>query len=79
MRKNISVRKKVLCRKVDPFEMWCYRRILKISYKGRVTNKGVPRNSGATLHFVKNMRKRKLEFAGHVMRGSTSDSHLYIY
>ena len=67
-----------LCRKVDAFEMWCYRRILKISWKDKVTNKEVLRRSGAKLHFVKNMRKRKLEFAGHVMRGSSGDAHLYI-
>ena len=30
-----------LCRKVDAFEMWCYRRILKISWKDKVTNKEV--------------------------------------
>jgi len=32
---------KAMCRKVNAFEMWCYRRMLKISYKDRVTNNEV--------------------------------------
>ena len=32
---------KAMCRRVDAFEMWCYRRMLKISYKYRVTNQFV--------------------------------------
>ena len=30
------------------------------------------------LHFVRDMRKRKLEYAGHVLRGSSGESHLYL-
>ena len=32
---------KAMRKKVNAFEMWCYRRILKISWKDRVTNKEV--------------------------------------
>ena len=30
------------------------------------------------MHFVRDMRKRKLEYAGHVLRGSSGESHLYL-
>ena len=32
----------------------------------------------AQLHFVRDKRKRKLEYAGHVLRGSSGESHLYL-
>jgi exonuclease III len=70
---NKSMRKKV-----DAFEMWCYRRMLKISWKDKVTNKEVLHRMQTELHFVKDMVKRKMEYAGHVLRGSSGDAHLQI-
>ena len=29
-------------------------------------------------NFLKNMKDRKLQYAGHVLRGSGGDAHLYI-
>ena len=67
-----------MSRKVDAFEMWCYRRMLKISYKDRVTNMEVLNRAETDLHFLKDMKKRKLMYGGHVMRGSSGETHLYI-
>ena len=67
-----------MSRKVDAFEMWCYRRMLKISYKDRVTNVEVLNRAETDLHFLKDMKKRKLMYGGQVMRGSSGEMHLYI-
>ena len=67
-----------MCKKVNAFEMWCYRRLLKISWRDKITNEEVLRRVHAQLHFVRDMRKRKLEYAGHVLRGSSGESHLYL-
>jgi hypothetical protein len=67
-----------MCKKVDAFEMWCYRRMLKISWMDKVTNTEVLNRMQTKLHFMKNMRKRKMEYAGHVLRGSSGLTHLYI-
>jgi hypothetical protein len=32
---------KLMCKKVDAFEIWCYRRLLKISFRDTITNKEV--------------------------------------
>ena len=56
----------------------CYRRLLKISWRDKITNEEVLRRVHAQLHFVRDMRKRKLEYAGHVLRGSSGESHLYL-
>ena len=64
--------------KVDAFEMWCYRRMLKISWMDKITNKEVLNRVNSKLHFRRNMEKRKLEYGGHVMRESSGKTHLYI-
>ena len=64
--------------KVNAFEMWCYRRILKIRYTERVTNREILNRMQTQLHFLKNMIRRKMEYAGHVLRGSSGLSHLQI-
>lgn len=69
---------KAMFKKINAFEMWCYRRMLKISWKDRITNVEVLQRMHTSLHFMSNMKKRKLEYAGHVMRGSSGETHLYI-
>ena len=68
--------------KVNAFEMWCYRMILEISWRDRVSTpevmKRVQIELQTELHFTKDMIKRKMEYAGHVLRGSSGLSHLQI-
>ena len=61
-------------RRLDAFEMWCYRRILKISWTDRVTNIEVLRRVGETdKNIYRTICRRKLKFAGHVLRGSSGE------
>ena len=54
--------------------MWCYRRILKISWRDRITNVEVLRRVGETeTKIYRNICRRKLKFAGHVIRGSSGE------
>ena len=52
--------------------------MLKISYKAGVTNNEVLHSAKEYLHFTADMKKRKLMFGGHLMRGSSGEAHLYI-
>ena len=45
--------------KIDAFEMWCYRRMLKISWKDKITNKNLLQMIQIQLHFQRNMKKKK--------------------
>ena len=63
---------------VDALEMCCDRRLLKISYRERITNKEVLRRMHTELHFRKDMMRRKMKYAGHVLRGSAGAAHLQI-
>ena len=52
--------------------------ILKISWRDRVKNEEILKRLQKRLHFVDVMMKRKLRYAGHVLRGSNGLSHLQI-
>src|SRR5688572_14007564 len=50
--------------------MWCYRKLLKINFRDRITNKEVLSRMHTELHFLNDMMKRKMKYAGHVLRRS---------
>ena len=49
-------------------EMWFYRRMLRISWRDRVTNEEVMARMGVQRALVKEIRKRQLDFIGHIIR-----------
>ena len=61
-------------KRTQPFEMGCYRRLLKISYQDHVTNEEVPRKIQAAIgeydELLTLVKKRKLRWFGHVSRSS---------
>src|SRR5438876_4311311 len=59
---------KVMRKKVNAFEFWCCRRILKISWRDKVKNEEILKQLQKRLHFVEDMMTRKLRYAGHVLR-----------
>ena len=48
--------------------MWFYRRMMKISWVDHVTNEEVSRKAGTERKIMKTIRKRLIEFLGHVTR-----------
>ena len=61
--------KKKDIQKLQSFEMWCYRRILNISWVDKVTNLEVLRRIGKNLEVIKTIKTRKMQYFGHVIRG----------
>ena len=55
-------------KQIEAAEMWFLRRILKISRTDRMTNEDVLRRAGVNRSLLRTIRKRQLEFLGHVMR-----------
>ena len=56
-------------KRLEAFEMWCYRRILKISWVDRVRNAEVLERLSKSTEIVCTVKSRKLQYFGHVMRG----------
>lgn len=54
--------------KIEAFEMWCYRRMLKISWVEKVTNEQVLRRLSEEMSLLKTLQKRRNTWIGHVMR-----------
>ena len=55
-------------KQLETTEMWFLRRMLRISYKDRMTNKEVLRRANVGRTLMKDIVKRQMEFFGHVIR-----------
>uniref|UniRef100_A0A8D8LEC4 Reverse transcriptase domain-containing protein n=1 Tax=Cacopsylla melanoneura TaxID=428564 RepID=A0A8D8LEC4_9HEMI len=55
---------------INAFEMWCYRRMLRIPWTKRVTNVEVLRRMNKNMELEHTIKKRKLEYLGHILRGT---------
>ena len=56
-------------RRIDAFEMYLYRRILRISWMERRTNIDVLNTMGKSRELMRTIKERKLQYIGHIMRG----------
>lgn len=54
--------------RLEAFEMWTYRRILKGSWVDRVTNEEILGRMGRDREILLNIKKRKTAYFGHIMR-----------
>ena len=64
--------KKAECRRIDAFELWCWRRLLRVPWSARRPNQSILKeiSSGCSLEGL--MLKLKLQYSGHLMRRSDS-------
>ena len=64
--------KKVERRRIDAFELWCWRRLLRVPWTARRSNQSILKeiNPGCSLEGM--MRKPKLQYFGHLMRSVDS-------
>ena len=60
--------KKTECQRIDAFELWCWRRLLRVPWTARRSNQSVLReiSHGCSLEGL--ILKLKLQYFGHLMR-----------
>ena len=60
--------KKAECRRIDAFELWCWRRLLRVPWTSRRSNQSILKeiSPGSLLEGL--ILKLKLQFFGHLMR-----------
>ena len=59
--------KKAECQRIDAFELWCWRRLLRVPWTARRSNKSILEISpGISLEGM--MLKLKLQYFGHLMQ-----------
>ena len=61
---------------VDAFEVWCYRRLLRVAWMERKTNKCVMEKIGSVLMLRMSMAERKVRFFGHIVRKNGMEKRL---
>ena len=63
---------KAIDHKINAFEMWCYRRMLRISWTSHTTNIDVLQKIGVKeTTMLNNLANRKLYYAGHILRNTS--------
>ena len=60
--------KKAECRRIDAFELWCWRRLLRIPWTARRSNQSILKEISPGCSLEGMMLKLKLQYFGHLMR-----------
>ena len=60
--------KKAECQRIDAFELWCWRRLLRIPWTARRSNQSILKEISTGCSFEEMMLKLKLQYFGHLMR-----------
>ena len=64
--------KKAKCRRIDAFELWCWRRLLRVPWTARRSNQSILKEISPEYSLEGLMLKLKLRYFGHLMRRTDS-------
>ena len=59
--------KKAECRRIDAFELWCWRRLLRVPWTSRRSNQSILKEISPEYLLEGLMLKLKLQYFGHLM------------
>ena len=60
--------KKAECRRIEAFELWCWRRLLRVPWTARRSNQSILKEISPAISVEGMMLKLKLQYFGHLMR-----------
>jgi len=60
--------KKAECLRIDAFERWCWRRLLRVPWTARRSNQSILKEISSGISLEGMMLKLKLQYFGHLMR-----------
>ena len=64
--------KKAECRRIDAFELWCGRRLLRVPWTARRSNQSILKETSPGCSLERLMLKLKLQYFGHLMQRADS-------
>ena len=64
--------KKAEHRRIDAFDLWCWRRLLRVSWTARRSNQSIIKEISPEYSLEGLMQKLKLQYFGHLMRRTDS-------
>ena len=59
--------KKAECRRIDAFEVWCWRRLLRVPWTARRSNQSILKETSPGCSLEGPMLRLKLQYFGHLM------------
>ena len=60
--------KKAECRRINAFEVWCWRRLLRVPWTSRSSNQSILKEISPGISLEGMMLKLKLQYLGHIMQ-----------
>ena len=60
--------KKAECRRIDAFELWCWRRLLRVPWTARRSNRSILKEISPGCSLEGLMLKLRLQYFGHLMQ-----------
>ena len=64
--------KKAECKRIDAFELWCWRRLLRVPWTARKSNQSILKEISPEYSLEGLMLKLKLQYFGHLMQRTDS-------
>ena len=64
--------KKAECQRIDAFELWCWRRLLRVPWTARRSNQSILKEISPGCSWEGQMLKLKLQYSGYLMRRADS-------
>ena len=64
--------KKAECQRIDAFELWCWRRLLRVPWTARKSNQSILKEITPECSLEGLLLKRKLQYIGHLIRRTDS-------
>ena len=64
--------KKAEFQRIDAFDLWCWRRLLRVSWTARRSNQSIPKEISPEYLFEGLIMKLKLQYFGHLMQRTDS-------
>ena len=64
--------RKAECKRIDAFELWCWRRLLRVPWIARRSNQSIIKEISPECSLEELMLKLKLQYFGHLMRRTDS-------
>ena len=69
---RVETVKKAECRRIDAFELWCWRRLLRVPWTARRSNQSILKEISPGCSLERLMLKLKLQYFAHLMRRADS-------
>ena len=70
--------KKAEHQRIDAFKLWCWRRLLRVPWSARISNRSILKEISPEYSLERLMLKLKLQYFGHLMRADSFEKSLML-